>query len=120
MEIRLLNKCLDAIRENDVVFIKENFNKLNEKHQDNIYYMLCSNGELELVKWILDNKEYSFDEGLNGCTKEEYGFQASCHKEGKLVRNYLLKEKELVLSENMKYWMNENKLNRFVPKKQKF
>lgn len=107
----------DAIYDNKTDFVKENFNLLNSNDKASVFYFACGNGSLELVKWMLDNPEFTFDERLYGCTKEEYGFQSACHKEGKEIRHYLVKERNLTLSDRMINWMYENKLGKLIPKK---
>jgi hypothetical protein len=109
----------DAIYDNKHEFVKEHFDSLDTDVKALVFYFACSHGALELVKWMMTNPNFDFNERLNGCSKAEYGFQGACHKEGKAVRHYLVKECNLTLSDSMISWMYENKLGRLMPKKRK-
>jgi len=109
----------DAIYDSKPDFVKENFDKLKNEDKASVFYFACSHNSLDLVMWMMDNPDFSFDERFYGCTKEEYGFQGACHEGCKDVRQYLIKEKKLTLSDSMLNWMYENKLGRLIPKKRK-
>jgi hypothetical protein len=109
----------DAIYDNKPEIVKENFDSLDQEGKASVFYFACGHGALDLVKWMMNNPNFIFDNRLHGCSKEEYGFQAACHKEGKTVRHYLVKECNLTLSDSMVSWMYENKLGRLMPKKRK-
>lgn len=112
----------DAIYDNKPEIVKEHFDSLKLEDKASVYYFACGHGALDLVKWMMVNPNFKFterDELFFGCTKEEYGFQAACHEEGKEVRHYLVKECNLILGDSMTRWMYENKLGRLIPKKRK-
>ncbi len=109
----------DAIYDGKPDFLIKNFNNLKDTDKAAVFYFACSHNSLDLVKWIIDVSDFPFDERFYGCTKEEYGFQGACHEECKDVRQYLIKEKNLTLSDSMLNWMYENKLGRLIPKKRK-
>jgi hypothetical protein len=109
----------DAIYDKKIDFVKNNFDQLNDHDKASVYYFACSEGSLEIVKWMLEESTFNFDERFYGCTKEEHGFMGACHEGCKPVREYLLKQRNVVLSDNIVRWMYENKLGRLIPKKMK-
>ena len=112
----------DAIYDNKPELIKEHFDSLKLDDKASVLYFAASYGSLDLVKWIMTNPNFIFserDESFYGCTKAEYAFQGACHKEGKEVRHYLVKECNLTLNDSMINWMYENKLGKLIPKKNK-
>src|SRR5579875_1613250 len=102
----------DAIYDNKPEFVKEHFDSLDNHGKESVFYFACSHGSLDLVKWMMNNQNFIFDASLHGCSKEEFGFQGACHKEGKSVREFFIKECNLTLSDSMISWMYENKLGR--------
>lgn len=113
---------LEAIYDNKPEIVKEHFDSLNTEGKASVLYFAAGNGSLDLVKWMMNNPNFIFterDERFYGCTKAAYAFQGACHKEGKEVRHYLVKECNVTLSDSMLKWMYENKLGRLIPKKRK-
>lgn len=110
----IANLFHESIYNNDV----DSFNLLfvnpsiSQDHLAKGFYLACSMGNLLIVKLFLESSIFQFDSSFHGCSVQEFGIQASCHKEGKSVFNYIINHYNVVLSEKMERWMIQNKLDK--------
>lgn len=103
----------NAVADNNLNAVKDCINnEIIEQDSFNFgYYLACSEGFVEIVKTILSSDKFTFDEALAGCTVIEYGIQAACHKEGRKVLNYFIKNYDITLSPSMERWLDKNSLD---------